>query len=380
MKKTRDGCRFCRKEIPQGALFCPWCGEKQIGPKKAAPKYPAFRVLADGSLLGQLMVDGQRTTVKAATEEEYRARIDALRTGVLELKRHPEKRTLESVLRAYIDKNDGVLSPATIRGYEIIYNNRFKSCMKKRVCDIDFQEMIQEEVRAKRAPKSTRNAWGLVSSSFRAAGIPVPDVNLPAVPESDGDFLDYEQIQTFLAAIRGDKAETAALLMLHSLRMSELRKLTADQVGGGMIHVRGAIVQGKDNKPVEKQTNKNRTSRRDIPIMIPRLEDLIPASGPVVTIAPTTMQRRIKDVCRACGLPECSPHDLRRSFASLAKHLGWSPDTLKAVGGWSNMETVNRIYAKLAQQDKNKDIENMRNYYEITTSCEKSANSAPDST
>lgn len=380
MKKTRDACRFCRKEIPQGALFCPWCGEKQVGQKKAAPKYPAFRVLADGSLLGQLMADGQRVTVKAATEEEYRARIDAIRTGVMELKKHPEKRTLESVLRAYIDKNDGVLSPATIRGYEIIYNNRFKGYMQKRICDIDFQEMIQDEVRAKRSPKTIKNSWGLVSPALNAAKIPVPDVNLPTVLDADGDFLDYEQIQTFLAAIKGDKAETAALLMLHSLRLSELRKLTVEQVSGGVIHVRGAVVQGKDNKPVEKPTNKNRTSRRDIPIMIPRLEELIPAAGPVVTIAPTTMHRHIKDVCRACGLPECSPHDLRRSFASLAKHLKWDPETLMKIGGWSNMQTVNRIYAKLAEQDKNKDIESMRNYYQITTDAEKSADSAADST
>ena len=60
-KKKSTACRFCRKALPEGALFCPWCGEKQVGPKKREPKYPAYRVLADGSLMGQLMLNGQRS-------------------------------------------------------------------------------------------------------------------------------------------------------------------------------------------------------------------------------------------------------------------------------------------------------------------------------
>ena len=368
-------CKFCKKEIDlPDALFCPYCGEKQVKSRsKREIKYPKYRILADGSLLGQLMLDGQRETVKARNEKEYKAKVDALRAGLLDRKEHPEKTPLELVIRQYIDKNDGVLSPATIRGYEIIYNNRFAKYIKKPICDIDFQEMIQEEIKAGKSPKTIRNAWGLITPALKAAHIPVPEINLPQLIPSDEDFLDYEQIQTFLKAVEGDKVECAALLMLHSLRLSELLKLTADQVSGGYIHVRGAIVQDKHNKMVEKRTNKNRTSSRDVPIMIPRLEELIPASGPVVTLAHTTLQRRIREICKNAGLPECSPHDLRRSFASLAKHLDWDPDTLMRIGGWSNMQTVSKIYAKLAEQDKNADVEKMKNYYQITTASKKSS-------
>jgi integrase len=207
---------------------------------------------------------------------------------------------------------------------------------------------------------------------MRSAGIPVPDVNLPQVPPSDEDFLDFEQIQTFLRAIRGDDAECAALLMLHSLRTSELLMLDASDVRDGVIHVRGAIVQDKDNNLVEKKTNKNRTSTRDIPVMIPRLLEVLPVSGKAVTVSRATFRRHIMDACTANGLPACSPHDLRRTFASLAKHLKWDPVTVMRVGGWSNMQTVNRIYAKLAEKDRTADIERMQNYYQITTEPEKS--------
>lgn len=362
-------CKYCKKFFDvQDALFCPFCGEKQIkAEKKREPKYPKPRVLTDGSLSAQLMVGGKRTTIKAKDEAEYKARIDAIRTGVLEMKDHPEKRTLDSVVRSYIDSKDGVFSPSSIRGFEIIYKNRFQNYMKKSICDINFQQMIKDEIAAKRSPKTISNSWGLIKTACKAAGIDLPAVNLPQAIPHDGDFLDFEQIQTFLGAVRGDPVECAALLMLHSLRISELMALDTDQIRDGIIHVKGALVQDKNNEMVEKPTNKNATSVRDIPIMIPRLKELIPEAGKVVTLPRSTIQIRLKKVCEKAGLPECSPHDLRRSFASLAKHLDWSPDTLMRVGGWNNMQTVNKIYAKLAEQDKNADIQKMKNYYQITT-------------
>ena len=371
-------CKYCKKDgLPDGALFCPWCGEKQIraGKKKPTPTYPKFRVLSDGSLMGQVMVAGKRETIRAQNEAEYKAKIDGLRTGVLEMKKHPEKRPLKTILREYIDKNDATLSPATICGYEVLYKNRFKSYMQKPVGEIDFQKMVNAEV-TECSPKTLKNAWGLVRAALRDAEIPVPDVNLPAVPRTDGDFLDYEQIQTFLKAVRGDSCECAALLLLHSLRLSEAMMLTADSISDGVIHVRGAVVVDKNNRPVVRAANKTSESSRDIPIMIPRLLELLPESGPLITIARPTVQHRVKKICKDAGLPPCSPHDLRRSFSSLAKHLGWMPETLMRIGGWSDLQTVNKIYAKLSEQDKNADIEKMKNYYQITTKSKKASKNA----
>lgn len=373
-------CKYCQKQVPDESIFCMFCGERLARKKREktrTPSYPKPRTLADGTLLGQLMVDGRRETVKAQNEREYRARIDAIRAGVLEMKAHPDRRPLEKVVRAYIDKNDKVLSPSTICGYEVLYKNRFKAYKSKPICDIDFQAMINDEAK-KCSPKTLKNAWGLASAAMRGAGLPVPDVNLPAVPRTDEDFLDYEQIQAFLAAVRGDSVECAALLLLHSLRLSEAMMLTADSISNETIHVRGAVVVDKNNRPVVRAANKTSESSRDIPIMIPRLKEVLPASGPVITIARPTVQHRVKKICISAGLPPCSPHDLRRSFASLAKHLGWMPDTLMRVGGWSDLQTVNRIYAKLSEQDKNSDIEKMKNYYQITTIPKKSSNTAPD--
>ena len=252
-------CKYCNREIPDESIFCLFCGQRVARRKRerqAVRNYPKHKTLADGSLAAQIMVDGRRETVKAATERELHVKIDALRAHVVEMKAHPDRRPLRDIIRAYIDKNDGVLSPATIRGYEYILKARFPGYMEKPICSIDYQQMISDE--AKRlAPKTVENSWALVSPALKAVSFPVPEVNLPTVPESDEDFLDYEQIQTFLQAVKGDRAELCALLGLNGLRMSEILKLTAEDVREDIIHVRGAVVMDKHNHLTEKKTNKN---------------------------------------------------------------------------------------------------------------------------
>ena len=359
-------CRHCKNDgLPEHALYCPWCGKPQTK-NKIEKRYPKARVLADGSLLGQLMVNGRRVTVKARHEKEYQAMIDAYRERIIELKSNPEKRSLREIVRSYIDASDAVLSPATIRGYETIIRCRFKSYMDKPVETIDFQRMINAEARTV-APKTVLNGWALISAALKDAHIDVPDIHLPKVPESDEDFLDFEQIQLFLKEIRGDPAELAALLALHSLRTSELLALTVDDVTGECIRVRGALVPDKDHKLTHKETNKNRTSTRDVPIMIPRLLELLPQKGSLITLHTSTLRRRIEAACLRAGVPVCSLHDLRRSFASLGYHLGWSERSIMAVGGWSTLSTVHKIYVKLSKKDIENDIGKMKNYYEFTT-------------
>jgi integrase len=283
---------------------------------------------------------------------------------VLEIREHPERVKLRELLRGYIDANEGTLSPATLRGYEGVYKNRFKDQMERRVCDIDWQKAISSEGKS---AKTIRNAWGLVAAAMHAAGIPVPPVNLPPVPKTDQDFLDYEQIKKFLEAVKGDPVEPAALLMLHSLRLSEALKLQAVDLVGSEIWVRGAVVEDKDGKMVEKATNKNRTSSRDVPIMIERLREVWPEAGPVVTMAPRDIRRSLEAVCKRAGVPVCSPHDLRRSFASLAYHLGWPEKITQQVGGWGDASTLRAVYYKLAGADVDQAVKKMQNYYQITT-------------
>ena len=118
---------------------------------------------------------------------------------------------------------------------------------------------------------------------------------------------------------------------------------------------------------MDKDTNKTSTSTRTVHIVIPRLNDIISGQndkiGRLVTTNPTTLYGLINRLCEKNGLPQVGVHGLRHSFASLAYHLGWSEATTMREGGWSNPDTVHRIYTHLAAQDANADIERMKKFY-----------------
>lgn len=356
-------CKCCKNEIPNGSLYCMYCGEKLFKTKAEAkrPNVPKPRQQKSGEWIGQLMILGQRFTVKGATLEEYYDKAMAFKNGFLEVEKTP-KCTLRQALRRYIDNNENVLSPSTVRAYEAILKSRFKHYMDRPIDKINFQAMVSDEAPVY-SPKTVSNSWTVVASALKSIGFTPPNVNLPRIPPSDKPFLDYEQIKVFLDAIKGNKAELAAILALHSLRISEIIDLDVSQIGGGYIHVSGATVRDKNNKLVHKDSNKTSASTRDVPVIIDRLYDLLPDSGKLITCSYRIILYQTKKVCEKAGLPICGVHDLRRSFASLAYHLKWNSQTTQQIGGWSNLSTVENVYRKLSLKEKNDDVERMREFF-----------------
>lgn len=358
-------CKACKNEVPDISLYCMFCGERLVkakAQKKKELKVPKPIRLESGGYFGRVMKNGERIPVYAPTEEEYNIKAAAIKYGVAEPDKKPSKLTLRQALRNYIDNNDSVLDPSTIRGYEIIYRNRFAKYMDKPISSINLQAMINDE--AKRlAPKTVQNSWGLVTAALNAIEFKYPEINLPTVVESDEPFLDYEEIKLFVDTIKGRSVELAALLALHGLRLSELIDLDVSQIHDGFIHLKGATVTDKNNKLVHKETNKNPTSRRNVPVLMPRIYELLPESGKLITIRPNTILRGVNKACKDAGVTICGTHDLRRSFCSLAYHLRWNSQTTQQLGGWSNLDTVEKVYRKLAAKEKNEDVQKMIDFY-----------------
>lgn len=260
-----------------------------------------------------------------------------------------------------------VRSPSTIHGYETIVKTRFLEVMDKDINAVDWQEAINTET-AKCGAKTLSNAWGFIHAAMKAAEITPPNVALPQRVKKETVWLDYEEIKVFLNTARGTPGELGALLALHSLRRSEILALTVGRIDRKrqIIRVEGAVVRGSEGM-VAKETNKSGAGRREVPIMIPRLLELIPEDAPkdmpLIDCKPGTLYDRINTLCRQAGLPLVGVHGLRRSFASLAYHLKWDMLTTMRIGGWDDPKVVTEIYTKLAAQDVNEHVEKMRDYY-----------------
>ena len=321
---------------------------------------PKAKKLGSGQWRCQIMVDGQRHSVTKSTEKAAVAAAMALKAGLIQANKTPHQElALPRAIDKWMELQEGILSPATIRGYRNIQDNHFQTIMHRKcaqITDTMIAQAISQEARHYKA-KTVTNYWRFIKQILTWATGRQYSASLPQIIPAEREFLDYEQIEVFLKAVKGDRIEIAALLALSSLRRSEICALDWEDVDFdlGVIHVRGAVVPDENHKMIRKETNKNQTSRRDIPMIQPLREAMTAArckTGPVVPLHPATVQRKINQICVRANHPEVGFHGLRHSFASLCEHLKVPPKIAMEIGGWSDRATMERIYTHTAKRDK----------------------------
>lgn len=337
-------------------------------------KVPTPRKLPSGNWFIQLSVNGERISVTETTEKACIARAMAIKQDLLDPVDRSKKPTLSVAIDRYIEARQNVLSPATIRGYRTIQRNRFKSAMGRPVNAYDekgWQRLVNQEAKIVSA-KTLENAWGFVSSVIREETGNRYSVSLPQVISEPREYLEPEQIQEFISAVENTKYTIPGLLALCSLRRSEIMALTWKDIDleKGLLHVRGAVVPDEHNKMVKKKENKNTTSRRTVPIMIPQLAEALKSvehkEGAVVRMHPSSAARGVNAICEKVGLPLVGMHGLRHSFASLAYHLKMPEKVAMEIGGWADDATMRRIYTHVAKSDISKYQNAMAAFYRNT--------------
>lgn len=338
-------------------------------------KIPEPRKLASGTWFIQLRLGGQSIPVSALSRRDCIRQAELIkaghRSGKQERKLKTDK-TVRELMEDYIAALPASTSPATIRGYLSIAATRFLSISDKVPSKVrDWQTVIDTEAQLV-SPKTVKNAWGLLMAAMRHASIAVPNVRLPKPQKVEKLWLEPEQLPAFIEAIKGDRFEIPMLLALHGLRRSEIFAMTYDKIDirRGTIAVHGAAVLNRNGEMVQKAENKNVSSRRTIPIMIPALAvalDAVPPekrTGLIYDANPTTLYWRINTICAKNGLPEVGVHGLRHSFASLAYHLGLSAQETMELGGWADSDTMLKIYTHLAQADRLKSQNKIATFFE----------------
>lgn len=346
--------------------------------KRKGVSIPKIKQLPSGAYNCNLRLkdaDGKVQSI-SITDADYKiveAKAIAIKSGVLEAKAKPrENPTLQETLDKYIDIRRATRSPSTIRGYVTIARTRFQPYMHRRVNTFTpelCRRMVSEEAKLC-SPKTLKNAWRFVASAIYEETGERFDPPLPQDEPNELPYLTPEQLPIFLDALRGDIIEVAALLGLCSLRRSEILGLAWDNVDldNGTIKVAGAVVYDENGDLTEKKTTKNATSRRTVPISIPRLAELLEAeenkAGRVVTLAPETIRNHLKIICRDNDLPLISTHGLRHTFASVAYMLNMPERVVMQIGGWSNTSTMHKIYVRLSERYIATEAERFKKFFE----------------
>lgn len=334
-------------------------------------KTPKATRLPSGMWYCRVRTNGQDISITRQTEKDAVAAAMAVKAGIIKGQKSGQRKTLEQAIDDYIDARQKVLSPSTICGYRTIQKTRFAAAMHLQVSTLTaerLQRMVNQEAYLCGA-KTLKNAWSLIAAAIEAETGARPTVRLKQIVKQERAYLTPEQIRVFLAAIRGRSFEVAALLALSSLRRSEILDLQWRDVDfdAGVIHVRGAAVYDEHWQLVHKAENKNRSSRRDVPMIQPlrvALSEAERKSEYVVPLNPSYLYEGINEVCERNGLPRVGVHGLRHSFASLAYHLNIPERIAMRIGGWANAATMHEIYTHLAASDVAKSAAALLQYFE----------------
>ena len=273
--------------------------------------------------------------------------------------------TLSDCIDKYIqDRPD--LSPSTLRGYKVIKRNRFQSVMQMPVKSVRDWQAVYNEDAARLSPKTMQNTWALVKAACEHCGFALPRITALRMHRNvSKGFLTHIEILRFVSESIGQKYRIAFLLGLHSLRLSEVLALTWSDVdlSKNTIYVhRAAVLDDKNHLAIREQT-KTDLSTRTIPIFIPdlaaelkRRKKYHAASDRIVPVMPNTVYRAVSQFLDSHGFANGGFHLLRHSFASLCYYLNVPVLVTCTLGGWSDYNTVYRIYthlerAKIAQSE-----------------------------
>ena len=317
----------------------------------------------DGTWRIQLRIQGQSLVVTADTAKECKRRA-AITKAEAQTSARPIKKselTLTQAIDEYINARQNSWSPSTIRGYRIIQRTRFQSTMPRRIAAIqqtEWRKIIDAELGVA-SKKTVKNSWAFVKSVLKENGI-TPDDSVKVAPQrkkSDAVWLEPDEIKRFVAAAADHPLCIPMLLALMGMRMSEIDALQWEDIApdAEIIRTQGARVRNENNEYVIKAEQKNASSDRAVPLLIPELRAAIKRDwkpeGKLLNVAQSTLRDAVTDVCAAAGVKRVTVHQLRHSFASLSAHLRIPREISMEIGGWSNDKIMTEIYTHIARSD-----------------------------
>lgn len=288
---------------------------------------------------------------------------------IAELAKHMNLPTCDLTFHAagneYIRMKKNVLSPSTIRSYNILLkgiSDDFSELKLDEITQVDVQREINR-IAADHSPKSVRNYHGFISAVLTTYN---PDMvlhtTLPQKREKDPYIPTADEVQKIIEYSKlksnGD-FYVPIMLACYGLRRSEICALTPDKIDGNVITIDCALVRDENNEWIKKDIPKTANSVRKIPVA-QAIIDKINEQGYVFNHHPNEITNFLTTACDKLGIPRFSVHKLRHYFCSQLSANNVDIETILYFGGWKTDYVMKKTY-RHAVLEKKKDLESKLN-------------------
>jgi integrase len=358
-------CVKCGKSIQDDAVFCPYCGKKQV----KLPRKNPTRANGTGSVyydsrakkwVAQIVAGKHYTDDKklrfSYKRQYFEKKSDALKS-VGKLEEEKKARPDFTVSYYYVSFSNGkgcTLSNSKQAAYKIAYN-RLKTLWATPMKDLTIND-LQAVISASCASYDTaRDVRALLNYLFKLAAADDRSINpvlpslvqLPKQEETQVEpFTEEEQLKLWFSYESGNMDAAIPLIMIYTGMMTgEMRKLSKE-----MVHLEDHEIVGVGLKTRERK-KKSVLLPDDI---IPVLEDVISKTETDVLypVSKDAFYRRYYKVLKHAGIKrDLSPYSCRHTTATvLAVHENVAPQTLQRVMRWKSTRMMDR-YVTPSDQD-----------------------------
>lgn len=270
-----------------------------------------------------------------------------------------KKMTVNQAFTQYIEARSNILSPSTIRGYNIIKKSRLQLIKDINIKDLRIND-VQRAVNfdSKRlSRKSIKSAVSLLKSALDVQGIEL-NIKKITIPQAKPLKKDIPSAESVLKVIIGTELELPCLLaMWLSLRISEVRGLKFSDISadGKYISIcRARICLDKD---IVREQNKTNDSTRTnlLPSYILNLIRQVPHDNDndfIVNLKYEYIRKKFKLLMNKNGM-DITFHKLRHEFATTLNDLGVPSEYIQKLGGWSTDNVMKSIYTHTTNAKEN---------------------------
>ena len=350
-------CKKCKKEIPDGALYCPWCGAAQKrNPKKKMYQRP------DGLYQTTKVIGGKRVYFYGKTEKEV---TDKMVAYTARQETGPAFREVAEDWRA---SSEALLEYNAWRGYAAAYKALMAHFGDDPIRNITAEAVQSYFVSMKRrgySQHTIRNYKSVLSTIFdhgrltmrAGCGNPVTDTKLPGgLKKGKRTPASYNDLMRTIASVNAPLGLYHLVLMCTGCRPAEALALTGADFDrdGKWVHIRRSMYW-EGNTPRIKDPKTDAGVRRVplIPLLEANLPELRPEEylfsdhGDLLTKKRfETLRRKYK---AATGVT-ATPYQYRHAYATMLYTAGVDLKTAQIYLGHSDIRTTADIYTHLSQE------------------------------
>lgn len=356
----------CKKQLPEGTKFCPWCGRKQVHETRKKRR----RANGSGSVY---KVGGQRKKPWIAVKDGHSV-------GGYFATEHDALAALE----VYDDVKDVELFNLTLEGvYERWSDTAYQNCKKSFLNDYsnawkhipeslrsvrfreiktaDMQAVIDrlfEDGKSKSVQLKVKSLFSFLCSFGMSNDIINKNYASflkchETARRKDNSVFTYDELELIIAKAEGPESDrqvqTAKIVMIYlftGMRLSELLPLPT-----ASVHLEGKYPYLIGGEKTEAGRN------RAVPVIStikPHVQWFINhATGPKLfsgyvgnTDPKNWRERDYRPLLESLGIPYHTPHGTRRSTATMAVEAQVDPAALQKIGGWKELDTIQKFYAR----------------------------------